>query len=53
MTQDVLLRESVRKYLTYCGNTHEDLKLRHGAVGNLSGVKPYERVEKCSWVKFK
>ena len=26
---------------------------RNGAVGNLNGVKPYERVVKCSWVKFK
>ena len=26
---------------------------RNGAVGNLNGVKPNERVVKCSWVKFK
>jgi len=23
------------------------------AAGNLNGVKPHERVVKCSWVKFK
>ena len=25
----------------------------NGAVGNLNGVKPNERVAKCSWVKLK
>jgi hypothetical protein len=25
----------------------------NGVVGNLNGVKPNERVVKCSWVKFK
>ena len=25
----------------------------NGVAGNLNGAKPYERVEKCSWVKFK
>jgi hypothetical protein len=25
----------------------------NGAVGNLNGVKPNERVVKCRWVKFK
>ena len=25
----------------------------NGGVGNLNGVKPNERVLKCSWVKFK
>jgi len=29
-----------------------DVRL-NGAVRNLSGVKPNERVVKCSWVKFK
>jgi hypothetical protein len=27
--------------------------LNNGAAGNLNGVKPNERVMKCSWVKFK
>jgi len=26
---------------------------RNGAVGNLNGVKPNERIVKCRWVKFK
>jgi len=29
-----------------------DVRL-NGTVGNLYGVKPNERVVKCSWVKFK
>jgi hypothetical protein len=26
---------------------------RNGAVGNVNGVKPNERVVKCRWVKLK
>ena len=28
------------------------VKCGNGAVGNLNGVKPNERVVKCSWVKY-
>ena len=39
-----------RKYTWYSFLLEAEVK---EAVGNLNEVKPYDRVVKCSWVKFK